>query len=65
MTCLKLLAAAAVVATASLVLPGAASAAPIAPAFSKASIPAQSGIESVYWVRRHGHRMWVRPHHHR
>ena len=63
MTRLKLLAAAAAIAVTSFAVVAPASAAPVAPAFSKAALSAHSSVQSVYWIHRHGHRIWVRPHH--
>ena len=62
MTFLKSLGAAVLVATASM---GMANAAPVVPAAAQLAVAAHNSIDFVYWVRRHGHKVWVQPRRHR
>ena len=58
---LKQLLAAVVIVGASVGAAGAVSAAPVVHAIDASATHA--AVTPVYWVHRHGHRVWVRPHH--
>ena len=60
---LKQILAAVVIVGASVGAAGAVSAAPVIAAAGVRPMQ-QAAVTPVYWIRRHGHKIWVRPHHH-